>query len=444
MRISQKNKQFEIAQSQPAMGALSAVLSELSMLMTPVVCAVVTVLLFTPIIVCAQQVNGARSPVIEPQIAVEINNGGLKLDYSIKSFLLHIELPPLDKTLHQAAAEWKNNRPLQIGLHRALPKQYKDNLSKRINWVSLNDGSIAGAITVMSTNASAIRIGIHAELVAGSEIRFFNGDKTLENAERARRRQDYPTITSKDFYLEGGKLKTLWSPTVEGDTIGIEITLPSKEALSNISFNIVKVAHIFDPIGSIQFLPNDRARCGSVDVQCRINKFPRYKETSVAKIIFAKNNGIYVCSGTLMNDSVDDTYIPFFLTANHCVSTEEEASSIEVLWFYQRAVCDDRQIDKRYRKTYSANLLATSVAQDSTLLRLRKRLPGGLLYSGWIADSPSKNKKVYGIHHPAGDVKKYTRGHVVNHENAKICRNTGTNEDCFIVKKCNRCGLGQR
>ena len=66
--------------------------------------------------------------------------------------------------------------------------------------------------------------------------------------------QDFPVVTREDFY-EDGEPEVLWSPTVEGDTIGIEITLPSREAVSDFSLSIEQVSHIYVPMGSLGDVP---------------------------------------------------------------------------------------------------------------------------------------------------------------------------------------------
>ena len=91
----------------------------------------------------------------------------------------------------------------------------------------------------------------------------------------------------------------------------------------------------------------------------------------MASILFDDDEGTFICSGTLLNDTLDDTFIPYFLTAHHCVP-KEVANTVEAWWFFRRAACGLVEIDERFTVTYGgADVLATSLAQDSTLLRLR-------------------------------------------------------------------------
>ena len=168
-------------------------------------------------------------------------------------------------------------------------------------------------------------------------------------------------------------------------------------------------------MGALDFFSTKQLDCDNhVDVQCRVGSIPSDNQDAVGRIRFVDGGSSYACSGTLLNDSGDDTTIPYFLTANHCLSTGTVARTVEARWFYQRESCGSTQIDPRYATTYGgADLLATSVAQDSTLLRFKEELPGGLVLSAWSADPVSIPAQVYGIHHPDGGVKKYSAGHVV-------------------------------
>ena len=302
-----------------------------------------------------------------------------------------------------------------------------------MDWTALGDGSIVGAVSVTSPEARAVRAGIRAELGQGGEVRFFDGNSSTDGGAQDRARVESPVMTRADF-REGGGSETVWSPIVESDTIGIEVTLPSREALSEFSFSIEKISHIYAPMQQLGHTPK-RLECSNhVDVQCR-SRSARDQQGAVGRIVFEVDGGTAMCSGTLLNDTRDDGYIPYFLTANHCVSTNTVARTIEARWFYQRASCGSERIDPQDETTQGgAWMLQTSVDQDSTLLQFRRTLPGGLVYSGWSADAVSHPTQVYGIHHPDGGVKKYSAGRTLRHEDARICDDPENEIGCQTVK----------
>ena len=56
----------------------------------------------------------------------------------------------------------------------------------------------------------------------------------------------------------------------------------------------------------------------------------------------AQSNQLH-CTGTLIADTDPTSVIPYFLTANHCVSVQDGsmgASSMEFYWLYQTPGCD--------------------------------------------------------------------------------------------------------
>ena len=219
----------------------------------------------------AQSVDTAVSPVVPPDTA-GLANRSLKLDFSAAPVVLRIVLPSADAASQRSKAEARDHRPLQIGFPRAIPSDYRGDLSPLIDWTALDDGSIAGAVSVTSPGAQALRAAIRAELGSGGEIRFFDGNAADGNTGQVSASQDFPVVTREDFY-EDGEPEILWSPTVEGDTIGIEITLPSREALSDFSLSIEQVSHIYVPMESLGYVPKELQCPNHIDVQCRVGSF---------------------------------------------------------------------------------------------------------------------------------------------------------------------------
>ncbi|MCY3777728.1 MAG: trypsin-like serine protease [Candidatus Aminicenantes bacterium] len=142
--------------------------------------------------------------------------------------------------------------------------------------------------------------------------------------------------------------------------------------------------------------------------------------TGVARIFIETSEGrTRACSGTVLNNRRPD-FTPFFLTAAHCVQTEEEARSVTAAWLYQTRTCNGEPPDLRSApRTEGARLLATTgfsdiedVGQpegDMSLLRLEGDLPDGVMFQGWDADPQPVGAQVAGIHHPASDWGEFKR-----------------------------------
>ena len=432
------------------------------------------VLLLFPEAAEAQRVGSAVNPVT-PRATLAADPE-LKRDYSHSPVELQIVLPPIDADIDadvDASAERGSEaRRLRIGIRRSMPDSFRGDLAPKLDWADLPDGSVVSALAVTSPGASAMRLGIRAELPEGGEIRFFADPEQPE-----REGTDFPVIDSGSLHLKGGgsgealpsvdaadaskgtghapaapdslsghaftlkggaeadaDAELLWSPVVKGDTLGVEVTLPSRDAQSGISLTIEKVSHIHTAPGD-SFLEPRRLDCFShVDVACAQSRFPRGQADAVASILFEDEEGTYLCSGTLLNDTVDGSFIPYFLTAHHCVSNEEEAASVEAWWFFQRETCGRVKIDGRYTVTYGgADVLASDADYDSTLLRLAERPPDGVTFSGWSADPIRHPTQVHSLHHPDGEVMKFSSGSTVRQRNILV-GGLGTVYNAIVVR----------
>ena len=132
--------------------------------------------------------------------------------------------------------------------------------------------------------------------------------------------------------------------------------------------------------------------------------------TGVAQIFVETSEGSSICSGTLLNNRQQDL-TPYFLTAAHCVATEEEARSVIAFWHYQTQTCNGDLPDfQSVPRTEGARLLSTldggpvdgrsNPGGDMTLLRLEGDLPDGVMFQGWDADPQPVGAQVTSIHHP--------------------------------------------
>ncbi|MDE0434080.1 MAG: trypsin-like serine protease [Bryobacterales bacterium] len=159
-----------------------------------------------------------------------------------------------------------------------------------------------------------------------------------------------------------------------------------------------------------------------LDVTC----YPEWSSsaTGVALMVIETSDSSSVCSGTLLNNRRQDL-TPYFLTAAHCVATEEEARSVTALWSYQTRTCNGDLPDLRsVPRTEGAGLISAlggggrNPDGDLTLLQLDGDLPSGIVFQGWDADPQPFGAQVTGIHHPAsadwGRFKRISFGQIIS------------------------------
>jgi FG-GAP-like repeat/Trypsin-like peptidase domain len=187
-----------------------------------------------------------------------------------------------------------------------------------------------------------------------------------------------------------------WSATIPGDTAIVEFY--SKSGDSGKGFEIFEVSHIFPELGGslLSEQPDATPLPCEVDASC----FSDAEKNAVARILF-NNNGARVCTGTLLNDCAQN-HIPYFLTANHCVSTQGVAQTVEVFWFYRTTSCNSGVLRNWVHSPPGATLLVGQHANDFALLRLQNNAPAGAVFSGWTSAVQSIGTGVFGLHHPQG------------------------------------------
>lgn len=355
--------------------------------------------------------------------------------------VMPVVLPAAEEEQRAAMEEDPGIGSMRIGFHRTPPTEYKGDLTPRLRWVAdPEDASISAAVTVRSPQALRVRLAIRARLPPRAKIQFFHG--TPPTVVGTMDRGDFAGPEDADT---GSENEVRWSPSVEGDTIGMEVTLPSSDARNGTVVEIGLVSHQYRRLGPVRSsrsrgatggndASSSELECSHVDIRCR-DVGPNVD--AVAAIVIEKRGGNSVfCSGTLMNDDDLRTFVPYFLTARHCIATPSEASSLEAHWFHQLAYCDGIAPDPRYTTTWrGADLLETSTPQDSTLLRLRDPPPRGAWWAGWDARSVGVDRGVYGVHHPGGDKKKFVAGITGPAEDKRICEDPENPDDtCFVLR----------
>jgi hypothetical protein len=268
--------------------------------------------------------------------------------------------------------------PNQIGINRSVQVSPNTRAQEFVN----PDGSQLIVLIVKSSGASGI--GVHFRnfgLADGEEV-YVYGTATDSIV--------FGPFTDKGPWGSG----EFWSGTVDGDTVVIE--LYKKTGENGQGFEIFEVSHILAG-------RDWRLRSNETEVlNCEFDAscFADPEKDAVGRIVF-NDNGVYVCTGTLLNDSAqDDT--PYFLTANHCVNRQAVAQTVEVYWFYQTTSCNSGVLRSWVHSPPGADLLATQGSNDFALLRLQNNAPGGAFFSGWTSVVQPVGTSVFALHHPDG------------------------------------------
>lgn len=208
----------------------------------------------------------------------------------------------------------------------------------------------------------------------------------------------------------------LWTPSVAGPTVSLLVL--SSEATLPLSFAITDVLEMFqlDSTGtpvlgseSVEGLSCfQEAQCFSSSTYSAIDAARR-----ATAIYFYVKNGVsgYQCSGGLVNDKDSSTFIPYFLTARHCIDSGASASSIEAFWDFRPSSCGASIPSlSSLQRSNGSQLLATGSAQDFSFLQLNS-IPSGRSFMGWTrsASAISPGTQLHAVSHPLANAQQYSQ-----------------------------------
>lgn len=202
-----------------------------------------------------------------------------------------------------------------------------------------------------------------------------------------------------------------WTPTTFGDEVTLECLVPQ----GSLPPSFVVDALVYQYEDLLALVEEKIAGSCNLDVSC----YSAYAQTAlgVGGLGVVTSGGSLFCTGALLADADPSTAIPYLLTADHCVSTQSKASTVEVYWFFQNSGCANPATPPSAgsvpRTTGGAELLAhssVSGGNDFSLMQLRNAPPNGVSFLGFATTPPETGAEVACIHHPRGEYKRISFG----------------------------------
>jgi hypothetical protein len=233
-------------------------------------------------------------------------------------------------------------------------------------------------------------------------------------------------------YRDGGPHGdgSFWSEFVFGAALTVEYAPDDLTTASRLPFRLQSVAQIVDkrfpvPGGRSKARgPQPRSLAGChLDVSCYPD-LHRRDRPSVASVYITREDKTYTCTGFLISPMYDSSSRLLFLTAGHCIGTQEEAEDTSFLWNYQTEECYGNPDWNRWTEplavTYGATLLVSKNDSDDdfALLVLRKAdvaAKTGWRAEGWTTTPVRTGDPVSTVGHPAGNHKRAAFGQVVEY-----------------------------
>jgi len=406
-------------------------------------------LLWTTGMVVAQPTTYILDPVVLPESATK-SSPLVPVPLGTRVQTHFVVLPELEMQ-QSLAAEETSGPALQIGAARAVDATASVAQTQlAMQWTALPSGQQVAAINIQATGAYGLRAGVLVErLPDDALLRIYSQEHPDAIVERSGAQINAVLAQNQGAGESGAPASTWWTPDVGAGDTTVEVVLPAGMPAEALRISIPLVSHIFynlslptdveaatveaaaveaaavgaadmDLAGTTQANPLESCR---MDVSCTSNY--QSERNAVAQMVYTRENGqSYLCTGTLLNNPKAD-FVPYFLTANHCISTQSVASTLQTRWFYHASSCNSGVPSAQSaRRSAGATLLHATATTDSALLRLNDMPPAGVSYAGWDASNLApKGQAIYGLHHPGGDLLKYSVGAVANHAR---CQSTGS------------------
>jgi len=330
-------------------------------------------------------------------LTAQINDGGsrpVSFEYSGLGQAMPVVVAPsldMDKVRAEDRAHAEKGELYTIG--RILPVRINPKMSGE--WQSLRNGDRIWRVRIQSKNAEGISLYFSQyHLPKGARLHAYSADGS----------HVLGGFTSQNNH-ESGLMAT---SHVHSDDIIVEYYEPVYVTGQG-RFVIEEIGHGYKDVRDF----GDSGSC-NVNVNCSEGSGRTNQRNAVARVLVRVGAQQGWCSGTMVNNVRQDC-TPYYLTAWHC---GEGASTSDfnqwVFYFnYQGTGCANpgsqptlQSITGGVRRAYS-NDGGGNTGSDFLLMELNSTPPAGynVYYAGWNRNNTATTGG-YGIHHPAGDIKK--------------------------------------
>lgn len=319
---------------------------------------------------------------------------------------------PIERLLElERHNEDRQAKAIRIGIARDASREALQPRLPGLAWQSTPDGGHVASLQVRSPDAMAVRVGLRFEaLDPRAELRFGG---SLEAGVVA-------VLGGQEVMSLRDAQGLFWTPATNGQWQTVEFYLPPGTTTDSVSVQAPALSHLLaDSRSDFRILKNvgSSGSC-NVNVACRVQALGQgyvNAKNAVAHMVYVKGGSSYVCTGTLLADTVAATQVPYFYSADHCIDSQAVASTLNTYWGREADTCEGSGPTGTLLAG-GATLLHANQGTDALLLRLNNAAPAGAFFSGWDSSALAGGSSIIGIHHPGGDLKKVSSGQQVSQD----------------------------
>ena len=218
-----------------------------------------------------------------------------------------------------------HGQPMRIGdvlrIDRALLTGCEAQLG---NWTDQGDRDI-WSLEIASEGAVSLDLHFSRfDLPEGAQVYLSNADRSYVLG----------PIRGSDALADGRYFTAL----IPGERMHLEVVADDAQR-SQVDLHLAGVSYGYRGLFGLDDHP-DAIRSGAcnIDVACPLGDDWGDQIDAVGQYIFTRPNGSFVCTGSLIANTAG-TPVPYFITANHCVSTDSVAQTMRIYWNYQSPTC---------------------------------------------------------------------------------------------------------
>ena len=339
----------------------------------------------------------------------QISQGGIPLSFQLKSGISqnidNVFVNPPDMNTIRAEDELNEKNGEMYMVARLIDVDFS--MDNSGSWDYLPDGTKIWRLSITSEDAKALSIH-YSEfyLPEGSQLFLYNTNK----------KQVIGAFTSQNNPRENRRFST---EIIEGETTTLEYIQPAGIEGEPV-INIFKVSYIYRGVNGLigRYKSTKATGWGSsqaceVNINCPEGNNWQDEKRGVAEIYVIDGMSAGFCTGTLINNTNEDG-TPYFLSADHCGGTSTDMDMWEFYFNYEASSCTTPGTEPSYNTIVGSTFRARGPqtgGSDFLLLELDEVPPAsyGVYYNGWDISTTGASSAI-GIHHPAGDIKKISKG----------------------------------
>jgi lysyl endopeptidase len=305
----------------------------------------------------------------------------------------------------------------QVGIARLATREALRPHLPALRWLDAGHGAAVARLEIHSRDALAIRVGLRIDALDDRvELRFAGSDAPSRVVAAMHGAEVKRLLDARGLF---------WTPSTDGETQLIEVFRPAGVPASAVRLQAPQLSHLLANSRNDFKIIEKIGESGScnVDTSCRVDELgPHFVDAknAVAHMQFVRDGSTYICTGTLLADTVASTQVPYFYSANHCFAEGDGvpsptqmqgvANTLNTFWNYEATACRSGVSTTRTQLSGGATYLYSDHQTDAMLLRLKSPAPAGAFFAGWTAAPLEAATAVTAIHHPRGDVKKVSLG----------------------------------